>query len=239
VRHSDEGWSDLLAGQVPTGGELADRYGPLVTAGPRLVVGQLGQSLDGFIAARTGDARFVTGAADRQHLHRMRALVDAVVVGVQTVTTDDCLLTVRDVPGRNPVRVLLDPEARAPRTARLLTNADAPTLWLVADDVTPPQPTAPHVSVIALPRAKAGFAPEVVVAALADRGLGRILIEGGGVTVSRFLSSGALDRLWITTAPLLIGDGVPGVRFDGHDKLADALRAPSRTFLLDGEVCVE
>jgi riboflavin-specific deaminase-like protein len=238
---TDRGWSELLAGRVPVAGDLADRYGPLVRAGDRLVLGQLGQTLDGFIASRTGDACFVTGAADRTHLHRLRALVDAVVVGVGTVVADDCRLTVRAVPGANPVRVVLDPRARAPRDAHVLAVGDAPTVWVVSDELPPPARPAPHVEVLRLACSGEGgsFAPERVVAALAHAGLARVLVEGGGVTVSRFLAAGVLDRLLLTTAPMLVGDGVPGVRFPGSDRLSDALRAPFRRFLLDDDVCVE
>jgi 3,4-dihydroxy 2-butanone 4-phosphate synthase / GTP cyclohydrolase II len=238
---TDHEWSELLAGRVPVAGELAARYGPLVAAGPRLVVAQLGQSLDGFIASRTGDACFVTGAADRTHLHCLRALMDAVVVGVGTVAADDCRLTVRAVSGPSPVRVVLDPRARAPRDAHVFVVDDAPTVWLVADDITPPTSPAPHVEVLRLPRSEGerGFAPAQVLTALAARGLTRVLVEGGGLTVSRFLQADVLDRLLVTTAPLLVGDGVPGLRFQGHDRLADAVRAPSRRFLLGDDVCVE
>jgi diaminohydroxyphosphoribosylaminopyrimidine deaminase / 5-amino-6-(5-phosphoribosylamino)uracil reductase len=235
---STEEWSDLLAGRVPEAGELAERYGPLVAAGPRLVLAQLGQSLDGFIASRTGDACFVTGEEDREHLHRLRALVDAVVVGVSTVVSDDCRLTVRAVPGPHPARVVLDPSGRAPRGAQVFAGPDVRTLWVVGDDRPAP---APHVEVVRLPREdhRAGFAPATVLAALTDRGLGRVLVEGGGVTVSRFLAAGVLDRLLVTTAPMLVGDGVPGLRFEGQDRLADALRAPSRRFVLGQDTCVE
>jgi len=235
----DEGWAELLGGHLSNNGELSERYGPLVAAGPHLVVAQLGQSLDGFIAARTGDACFVTGEADRTHLHRLRALVDAVIVGVGTVVADDCQLTVRAVSGPNPVRVVLDPEGRAPRDAHVLTTADAPTWWVVAEDRPAPTKPAAHVEVVQLARSHGSFAPGQIVAALRARGLGRVLVEGGGITVSRFLSAGALDRLFVTTAPLLVGDGVPGLCFDGEDRLADAVRAPSRRFLLDDDVCVE
>lgn len=238
---ADHEWAELLAGRAPVVGELAERYGPLVDGGAPLVLAQLGQSLDGFIASRTGDACFVTGAADRTHLHRLRSLVDAVVVGVGTVTADDCRLTVRAVSGTNPVRVVLDPGARAPRHSHVIEVGDAPTLWLVADDIEPPAAPASHVEVVRLPCSDGhrGFAPTHVLGALASRGLRRVLVEGGGVTVSRFMQAGVLDRLLITTAPLLVGDGVPGLRFDGRDRLADALRAPSRRFLLGDDVCVE
>jgi GTP cyclohydrolase II len=242
---ADDVWRELAAGRLPVGAvdpsgtEIVDRYGPLVAAGDRLVLAQLGQSLDGFIAARTGDAVFVTGEEDREHLHRLRALVDAVVVGVSTVVTDDCRLTVRAVEGRSPIRVLLDPSARAPRAALLMTEGDAPVLWCVAAGTAPPEPPAPHVTVLPLPLVDGRFAPSVVLAALAERGLGRVLVEGGGRTVSEFLAAGVLDRLFVTTAPLLVGDGVPGLRFDGTDRLSDALRAPARRFVFGQDVCVE
>lgn len=237
----DPAWRELVDGRVPPGADprdLVERYGPLVAAGPRLVLAQLAQSLDGFIAARTGDAVFVTGAEDREHLHRLRALVDAVIVGVGTVVADDPRLTVRAVEGRSPVRVVLDPAGRAPPDATLLRDGAAPVVWCRADPATAPR-TPPHVEVLRLPCPGGVFAPTTVLHVLAGRGLRRVLVEGGGRTVSRFLAAGVLDRLYVTTAPLLVGDGVPGLRFSGTDRLSDALRAPSRRFLFGDDVCVE
>ncbi|MGL5824976.1 MAG: RibD family protein [Nocardioides sp.] len=250
-----DSWAGLLRGEVVGHGPLVERYGGLVAAGSPLVLAQLGQSLDGFIASRTGDARFVTGPEDRRHLHCLRALVDAVVVGVSTVLADDPELTVRDVEGANPTRVILDPLGRAPRDARVFTDGAAPTLWMVgehAPDMEAWQPDAAGGSVticrwIANSPTKVGptkstvarFEPSGVLARLAGLGLGRVLVEGGGVTVSGFLAAGVIDRLWITTAPLLIGDGVPGLRFTGHDELSQALRAPCRHFALGEDTCVE
>lgn len=237
-------WDVLVSGHLP-GGSLSTeeealllRYGPLVEAGPRLVIGQLGQSLDGFIASRTGDACFVTGEPDRKHLHRLRALVDAVLVGAGTVAADDCQLTVRAVTGNHPVRVVVDPQARIPRTAKVLTDASSRTLWLVGTDTAVPEPLAPHVSVHRLDSVR-GFEPASILALLEGQGLGRVLVEGGGLTVSRFLHAGVLDRLYITSAPLLVGDGVPGIRFDGTDALSGALSAPVRRFVLGEDICTE
>lgn len=237
-------WDQLSMGVVPDGEfdadqlELVDRYGPLVAAGETLVVAQLGQSMDGFIASRTGDACFVTGEEDREHLHRLRALVDAVVVGAGTVTADDCQLTVRSVTGAHPVRVVLDPTARIPLGSLLLTDPVAPTLWLVGPDAQVPERVADHVEVHRL-HTLDDFAPRRVLALLRDQGLCRVLVEGGGVTVSKFLHDGVLDRLMITTAPKLVGDGVPGIRFEGSDRLAGALTAPVRRFVLGEDVCSE
>ncbi|WP_026552346.1 GTP cyclohydrolase II [Arthrobacter sp. H20] len=250
MRHDGEPvqdvWRQLTEGIVPQGSlhglaaDLLTRYGPLVQAirpDGRLVIGQLGQSLDGFIASRTGDARFVTGSEDREHLHRLRALVDAVVIGASTVTADDCLLTVRAVEGTNPVRVVLDPQGRIPHASAVLTDGAAPTLWLVGSEAVVPVDLAGHVGVKRL--AREDFEPHRLLELLADLGHPRVLVEGGGHTVSRFLEAGALDRLYLTSAPILVGDGVPGIRFTGSDALSDALSAPVRRFEFGRDVCTE
>jgi 3,4-dihydroxy 2-butanone 4-phosphate synthase/GTP cyclohydrolase II len=240
---STDVWRELVAGRLPrtstdaAGAALVERYAPLIGTGP-LVLAQLGQSLDGFIAARTGDAIFVTGDEDREHLHRLRALVDAVIVGVNTLVTDDCKLTVRACEGPSPVRVLLDPSGRAPRTATILSDGIAPVLWFVSDDAEV-EPPAEHIEVVRLTLVDGRFPPAAVLEALATRGYHRVLVEGGGRTVSEFLAAGVLDRIFVTTAPLLVGDGVPGLRFDGTDRLSDALRAPARRFTLGQDVCIE
>ncbi|RNG19833.1 RibD family protein [Streptomyces botrytidirepellens] len=212
---------------TPEADELADRYLPLCLAGPRLTIAQLGQSLDGFIATRTGDADYVTGEEDRCHLHRLRALTDAVVVGAGTAVADDPQLTVRACSGPHPVRVILDPHGRVPPHRRVFTDGSAPTLWVVGADTGDGRTAPDGVDVLTLPD-RAAFTPQRLVEALAARGLGRVLIEGGGVTVSRFLHDGALHRLYVTVAPVLLGDGIPGLRFDGTPVMRDALRPRTR-----------
>ncbi|CAN5489781.1 GTP cyclohydrolase II [soil metagenome] len=238
-------WQRLLAREAPalaassSDRMLLDRYGPLASAGAAVVVAQLAQSMDGFIASRTGRARFVSGPQDREHLHRLRALVDAVVVGASTVSSDDPQLTVRAVPGAHPSRVVLDPSGRIPRDSRVLRDGQAPTLWVVGSDAQV-EPDLPGVEVVRLPCAGHGrFAPAQVLAALAERALTRVLIEGGGRTVSAFLDAGVLDRMYLTTAPLLIGDGVPGIRFPGHDSLDAAIRPAVRRYPLGEDICTE
>jgi len=265
VWSAQRAWDALLAassgsgtGAVPVGdpgadaaaSQLWERYAPLATGRP-LVLAQVAQSLDGFTAARTGDARYVSGEEDREHLHRLRALVDAVVVGVSTVVADDPQLTVRACTGPHPVRVVLDPRARAPLGARVFTDATAPVLWCTSAERAEAAAEAvagrSHVQVVGIdvPPAVPAAGQErtrvvtAVLRALGDRGLDRVLVEGGATTVSAFLAAGALDRLWVTTAPVLVGDGVPGLRFTGTDLMADALRAPSRRFVLGEDVAVE
>ena len=236
-------WSELLHGRVPqrtvAGSEavLLDRYGPLVATGRVITIAQLAQSSDGFIASRTGDANYVSGEEDREHLHRLRALVDAVVVGAQTVVADNPQLTTRAVSGPSPVRVIIDPRARIPRDARVLTDGSARTLWCVATEYRPATTLAPHVDLVSLPMTAGRIPPSDLLEMLRERGLGRVLVEGGGRTVSDFLSAGVLDRLYLTTAPILVGDGVPGLRFAGSDFVADALTASVQRFSLGQDIC--
>ncbi|MFE6129437.1 RibD family protein [Streptomyces sp. NPDC056437] len=229
-------------GASPEAEALADLYLPLCLAGPRLTVAQLGQSVDGFIATRTGDADFVTGEEDRRHLHRLRALADAVVVGAGTAVSDDPRLTVRACAGTHPVRVVLDPRGRVPLERKVFTDGSAPTLWVVGaggdHEKRVRDGVGGGVDVLTLPDDDA-FAPRRLVETLARRGLGRMLIEGGGVTVSRFLHEQALDRLYVTVAPVLLGDGVPGLRFAGTSVMREALRPPTRRAMLGEDTLFE
>lgn len=202
---------------------LLELFAPLAAA-PRLVIAQLGQSLDGRIATPTGRSHYINGADGLRHLHRLRALVDAVVVGAGTVAADDPQLTVRHCAGDNPVRVVIDPRGRLPATHRVFRDGQAPSLVVRsrAATSTPPAP--------ALELADDGgdIAPHRILEALAARGLARVLVEGGAQTVSRFLAARALDRLHVVVAPLIIGSGRVAVELPPIDTLDAALRAPVR-----------
>ena len=230
---SESGGWEASAPPTLAARELLDLYLPL-TRRPDFVIGQLGQSLDGRIATVSGRSHYITGPEDIRRLHRLRALVDAVVVGASTVALDDPGLTVREVEGENPVRVVLDPDGRlgqdrhvfSDRAARTLVvrRASTPTslAWTPGDD-----PQAPEV--LTLPAAgPGGFEPGAVLEALRDRGLRRVLVEGGGVTVSRFLEAGLLDRLHLTVAPILMGSGRPGITLPPIEGLGQSLRPRCR-----------
>ncbi|MFE5739487.1 RibD family protein [Streptomyces celluloflavus] len=218
---------------------LAHRYLPLCLAGPHCVFAQLGQSVDGFIATRTGDAVYVTGEEDRRHLHRLRALADAVVVGAGTVVADDPRLTVRACAGDSPPRVVLDRSGRVPPDRGVFTDGAAPTLWIRGAGCGVPRPRRDGVEILVMPGDGERFAPRRLLDALTERSLARVLIEGGGVTVSRFLAAGVLDRLYVTVAPVILGEGIPGLRFPGPDRMGGALRAPVRRFALGEDTLLE
>jgi diaminohydroxyphosphoribosylaminopyrimidine deaminase / 5-amino-6-(5-phosphoribosylamino)uracil reductase len=222
-------WSRLLAlahgDGVPMfnapGDETVPRslYAPIACGGA-VVVGQLGQSLDGRIATPAGHSHYVNGPAAIRHLHRLRALVDAAIVGIGTVLADDPRLTVREVAGPSPARVVIDPSGRLPAGAKLLADDGVPR-FIVQATGGPPRA---GVTTIEVPRRDGRLDPHAIVAALAERGLCRLLVEGGGRTVSTFLAAGALDRLHLCVAPLIIGSGPLGLALPRIDHLDDALR---------------
>ncbi|WP_071696044.1 RibD family protein [Halomonas sp. QHL1] len=213
--------------------ELLDCLTPLASR-PAWVVAQLGQSLDGRIATESGHSHYINGHESLVHLHRLRAMVDAVVVGAGTASADNPQLTVRHVSGTNPTRVVLDPRGRIPNDLALLNTDSAPTLHIMGSAVgTESKATTSlaHVERCVLPlNANGQFNPSDVVALLANKGLTRVLVEGGGITVSQFIEAGAVDRLHLLVAPLLIGSGRPGLKMTPIETLESALRPPTRTF---------
>jgi diaminohydroxyphosphoribosylaminopyrimidine deaminase/5-amino-6-(5-phosphoribosylamino)uracil reductase len=212
---------------------LLDLYAPLCTA-RAIAVAHLGQSLDGHIATASGDSYYVTGPDNVRHLHRLRALSAAVVVGARTVARDDPQLTVRHVAGSNPVRVVLDPSAKLAAQRRVFTDGAAPTLVVHAVGVAAPAPG--DAEVLHVPADAAGLKLDVLLKRLRERGLKMVFIEGGGQTVSRFLEAGLLDRLQIAIAPLVTGRGRLGLSLPARDRIAECLRPAHRVFTMGGDV---
>ncbi|WP_043362732.1 RibD family protein [Belnapia sp. F-4-1] len=216
------------SGAPPPPGTLGALFGPLLAppqaADGCMVVGRLAQTLDGRIATASGSSQWIGGEGDILHTHRLRALCDAVVVGAGTIRHDDPRLTTRECVGPDPVRVVLDTERRLSPKYRVFREGP-PTLLLVAGDA-PGGDRLGIAEVVRLPRdpAHGGLSVPAVLAALAARGLRRIFVEGGGVTVSRFLAAGCLDRLHVTVAPVLLGSGIPAFTLPEAARIADGLR---------------
>lgn len=218
---------------------LLDALLPLALHRGRLAIAQLGQSLDGRIATNSGDSWYINGPPARAHLHRLRALVDAVLIGAGTAAEDRPQLSVRHVSGPDPVPVVLDPRGRVPMQGPLFERSagSVPVLHLVGVELDSPSP--PGVERVQIPLGPDGACPRQVLDVLAARGLERVLVEGGGVTVSRFLEAEALDYLHLLIAPLIIGSGRPGLKLAPIQRLADARRPPMRSFPLGDELLVE
>jgi len=224
------------SGAVPLPPPWEAVFGPLRAGKPddMVVVGQLGQSLDGRVATESGHSKYINGPAGLVHLHRLRSLVDVVVVGVGTAIADDPQLTVRRVSGPQPARVVIDPKGRLCADARMFADNGVRRL-LITEERT--RCTAPAgVEVITLPKIDGQFAPSAILAALAGCGMRRMLIEGGADTISRFLVAGCLDRLHVMVAPIILGNGGPGIVLPSLDRADQAPRMPVRVHKIDDDV---
>jgi len=199
-----------------------------------VVVAQIGQSLDGRVATESGHSHYINGPAGLAHLHRLRALVDAVVIGVGTALADDPQLTVRRVSGPQPVRVVIDARGRLSSGAKLLARDGVRRLVITGIGAKPPLPS--DIEIVGLPKTEGQIAPTAILTALAERGLRRILIEGGADTVSRFLAAQCLDRLHIIVAPISLGSGRPSFTLPPIARVDEAVLTPISVHPLDDEV---
>ena len=237
--HPGSGWTTVLPSDDP-GGALIDLYLPIcsATAARPITLGHLGQSLDGFIATHAGESRWVTGEENLLHMHRLRALCHAVVVGAGTVAADDPQLTTRLVPGPNPLRVVLDPTRRLHERHRVFTDEAAETWYVCARSAASAgETTFGRATIVVVDDApEGGVDVEALMRLLRRRGCARVFVEGGGVTVSMFLAANLLDRLHMTVAPLIIGNGRPAIRLAPRSALGDCHRPRYRVFRMGGDV---
>ena len=200
----------------------------------RMVLAQIGQTLDGRIATVTGQSEYINGQDGLIHLHRLRALVDAVVVGVETAITDDPLLTVRLVKGHSPTRVVIDPRGRLANNAKVWQQDGIRKIWVTSADqvVSPP----PEVENLALPLTEGQIDPKNLLQQLLQIGVSRVLIEGGATTISRFLQAKCLDHLHLIIAPIVMGSGRPSFELPPILHMDQATRMSTSTHVLGTDV---
>lgn len=192
--------------------------------GRPMVTLKLATSLDGRIATRTGDSRWITGPTARSYGHLLRARHDAILIGSGTALADDPMLTCRlpAMEDRSPVRVVLDRRCRLPADSRLVRTAREVPLWLFTGM---PERAAAHAEAGARITAFDGDDLAKVLAELAHHGITRLLVEGGGSIAAGFLSAGLVDRLALLTGTMTIGgDGRPALHGLGLDRLSEAAR---------------
>lgn len=203
-----------------------------VTQNRPLVSLKLATSLDGRIATHTRDSKWITDPVSRQRAHLLRAQHDAIMVGSNTALQDDPDLTCRlpGLPKRPAPRVVLDGRLRLPLTAKLVATARSHPTWIIcredADATRREAFAACGVEVITVPPAEDGL-PDIrrALEALAERGITRLLVEGGGQLAASLIRTDLADRLLFFRAPAVIGgDGLPAIAAFGVDTVAEAPR---------------
>lgn len=202
---------------------------------------KLGVSLDGRIATRSGASKWITCADSRVRVHALRARHDAVMVGINTVIADDPRLTVREVPGRSPVRIVVDSKLRIPTSSQLVATAgEVPTCVVTTAEASQALEESLEelgVSVIRVPATAEGRCDmRVTLRELAAREVVSVLCEGGAELAGSLLAGGLPDEMHVFVAPVLLGPrGRPGaVDWAGPENPADAPRIDSPRWELCG-----
>ena len=212
--------------------KVMEAYFKFITTGLPFVIAKFAMSLDGKIATRTGDSRWISGEESRRYAHRLRATSDAVMVGVNTVIADDPRLTARDDSGeprgRQPLRVVVDSRGRTPAEARLLSGPGRTVVAVAGADA----PAADRLSGTGAEVERVeGSDGRVDLAELLSRlALGReitsLLVEGGGTLLGSLFDQRLVDKVVAFVAPAVIGgrDAPAPVGGTGVQRAADAFR---------------
>ncbi|MFM2310515.1 MAG: hypothetical protein RLY87_2637 [Chloroflexota bacterium] len=208
------------------------------------------QTLDGAIAARDGSSRWISSDASLQRTHALRARHDAIMVGVGTVVADNPRLTVRLVAGNSPIRIVIDGNLRLPDSAHIINDDMATGTWIIC---------GPHADqrrrvaledrgVVVLPTAlhaaSTGLDMQLALQHLAARGIRTVMLEGGSRLITSMLRAHLIDRVAITIAPKIVGDGIPafgpiGITTMAHAVTLSAVQTErvSDDIWIEGEVC--
>ncbi len=212
-------------------GRLNESFTKYVRTKLPFVVLKMASTLDGRIATRTGDARWVTGPEARALVHRLRHAMDGIMVGVGTVTADDPELTARPEAGRgvDPTRIILDSHLRMPETARMLQQVSAAETWVVcgpqANESDSKRLKDQGARVLEAPLDGGRIDLNALMRILGARGVTSLLIEGGAQVAASALKAGIVDKILIFYAPKILGgdDGVPLFRGPGPDRMGQSL----------------
>ncbi len=213
--------------------ELNKAYLKFITTGLPLVIAKFAMSLDGKIATKTGDSRWISGQESRRYVHCLRHTIDAIMVGVNTVLVDNPQLTARagregGKTEKQPLRVIVDSKGRAPLTAQVF-QAPGKALLAVAEPIDPTKEKALEqegVEILRLPQRDGLVDLAELVRILGGKSIISVLAEGGGTLLASLLEQGLVDKVIAFIAPIIIGgkDARTAVAGRGVDKVAEALR---------------
>jgi diaminohydroxyphosphoribosylaminopyrimidine deaminase / 5-amino-6-(5-phosphoribosylamino)uracil reductase len=216
ARLREAGLEVIMGVQEAEARTLIEAWTKYITEGASYLTLKLGVSLDGRIATRTGESKWITCEESRAKAHALRARHDVVMVGINTALADDPALTVRDAPGRSPVRCVVDSKLRLPTDSQLVLSArETPTVVITtfeASDAVAEALTTAGVAVVRVPATAEGRCDMVVaLRELAAREVVSVVCEGGAELAGSLLAHRLPSRLHVFVAPVLLGPrGKPG-----------------------------
>ncbi len=194
------------------------------------------QSWDGSITTSPGETLALSSEAGLRLTHQLRSLHDGILVGIGTVLADNPRLTVRAWEGRDPQPIVLDSQLRMPASSELCQRAE-PHCWVL----TTPEADGERsdCDLIVVPGDEAGHVNlELALAALYERGIRNLMVEGGAAVITAFLQAGLADAIVLTVAPVLIGGYNAFDRLDNSDKAPFPRLAPLHSQQLEDEIIV-
>ena len=183
------------------------------------------QTLDGRIASNTGDSKWITSDASRTYGHYMRAVSDAVLVGVNTVVCDDPELNVRMLKSdRNPYKIVLDPKGRMPIERKLVTNSADRLIYVTCAETETSKILAEKGVDVIILGGDGDLDLEKLSDELIKRDIMNVMIEGGGRTAGKFLDAGLVDRVTFFVAMKVLGGGASSIAGEGAATIAEAYK---------------
>ncbi len=210
---------------------LNEAYIKFVSTGIPFIVAKSALTLDGFTATRNGDSKWITNEKSRAFVHRLRAQVDGIMVGIGTVLKDNPLLTVRMVRGsqKNPVRIIVDTHLKIPHNSEVLNDESTETILAVGQRVPDKRIDSlkkDHVSVIKCPMSRNGIDLLELMKRLGKREMVNILVEGGATLMGSMIRERLIDKFYIFKAPRVLGgsDGIPLAKGRGPSTIEESLR---------------
>jgi len=223
---------------------LIEGWSLFIRTGRPWVVAKVASTLDGRIATRIGDSRWITGEGARARVHRLRDEVDAVIVGRGTVIADDPALTARIPGGRDPLRVILDSRLSVPPTAKVFAQeSTARTIVACLASADPRRAAALReagAEILECEGVDGRISLEPLLRALASRGVAQVLVEGGAGVFGAFLEAGLVDRLLLHFGPKVFGAGPTWTDAPAAVRVADAVGVRIQGVeLVDGDLVVD
>jgi diaminohydroxyphosphoribosylaminopyrimidine deaminase/5-amino-6-(5-phosphoribosylamino)uracil reductase len=224
--------------------QLIEGFAHHIKTGLPMVTLKLATSLDGKIATRTGDSRWITNEKSRERVHEMRHQTDALITGVGTVLSDNPRLTARDqlgnATGRPILRVVVDSNGRMPASASMLKEPGE-ILWVIRDDIDA-NPPNDCVSILRASGKDGKIELSTVIQELGSRGLNDVMVEAGAGLAGAFVEGGHVNKIAAFVAPMIIGgnDAVSAIAGKGIETLSDALTLERVSFsMIDSDILIE
>lgn len=219
--------------------ELIEWYAFWMKKGRPYVILKAAITLDGKVAASTGNSQWISSEESRLYVHELRKKVDGIIVGIGTVTKDNPMLTCRIEGGRDPMRIILDPLFEVIKDARCLGKDSI--LFTAKPPDSREEISESGTRIVHLEADPSGMIPwEAVLGQLGEMGLHAVMVEGGSGIYSSLIKSGLVDRLLIFIAPKILGGGLPLVDWGDTCRIAEARKIViAQVSLVGGDILVE